>query len=299
MTPEQLSTFRLNLARYLAHSCMDTSQLGQKLGVRHSTISRWLSGKSVPTEDALDKLGQFMGVDPSALYDGPPWRIGVTRQKGSHLVATTPMHPYRIQFDAWVSADLARELAPLLQRAKAEAEEKHAALHRWLAKPTPIRDMVPPVAGMPHIPRGTPKRWICFDEDGSPIRPDGTPFADVEPIPLPRKVPLSGREHGARIKTHWEKLVTNATPQQRAGWERKKLLTPHQMGLLVERLVDAQNEERWSAAKLASIIDVPATTLSMWMTGRSRTDIGCAVRVCSCLGRPVDFPVDSITGRIS
>lgn len=289
MTQDQLRTFRNNLNLYLAQSCMTAAELSAAIGATPPTVSRWLSGKAVPSEDALAKLGAYMGVDPSVLYGGPPWRIDVTRQKGEHLVATTPMSPYRIQFDAWVSEELARELAPLLKRIKAEAAEKHEALQRWLAKPTPIRDMCPPVAGMCHMPRGAPKKWVCYDEEGNLVNPDGTPYAPVDAIPMPNKT-VSGVDRGAKVKAHWEEVLATATPRQRAQWERAKPLTPHQMGLLVERLVDAQNEEGWTDAKLASIIDVPAATVSMWLTGKSRTDIGCAVRVCSCLGQPIDFP---------
>lgn len=95
------------------------ADLARAVGVSGATVSDWEAGKILPREDALEKLGAFLGVTPAYL------RYGITENPGTAQPIAVLDVPDRI----------ARTLS---EARKAERADTH---------------MPPPDAAPEHLPR--------------------------------------------------------------------------------------------------------------------------------------------------
>lgn len=50
------------------------SELARRMGVKHTSVIQWETGKAMPTADKLPKLAAILGVTIDELYKAP--RIG-------------------------------------------------------------------------------------------------------------------------------------------------------------------------------------------------------------------------------
>ena len=106
----QLVVERLN--HFVRHQRMSIGDLAQATATTRATASRWLSGKVVPSDEALWRIGLLLGFDPAELYSDAEF-VQVIKKPGDHS-------RYAISATVEVSRELAKELAPLLQRARDE-----------------------------------------------------------------------------------------------------------------------------------------------------------------------------------
>lgn len=59
-----------NIRKLRKERGLTQTELGEKLGFRHSTIAGYESGRTVPTGDVLEKIAKALGVGIAELYDG-------------------------------------------------------------------------------------------------------------------------------------------------------------------------------------------------------------------------------------
>ena len=114
----QLVVERLN--HFVRHQRMSIGDLAEQTGTTRATASRWLSGKVVPSDEALWRIGLLLGFDPAELYSDVEF-VQVIKKPGDYS-------RYAISATVEVSYELGKELAPLLLRAREEARETRRKL---------------------------------------------------------------------------------------------------------------------------------------------------------------------------
>ncbi len=71
MPNEEISNiFTKNLRKLLLENDMTAKDLAEKLEVRASTVSMWLTGKNSPRMDLLDKIADLFNIPVSILLTG-------------------------------------------------------------------------------------------------------------------------------------------------------------------------------------------------------------------------------------
>ena len=73
--------------RNLRKQCnLTQTELGQKIGYRHSTIAGYESGRTVPTADIMEKLAKAFDVPVASLYEENPQTEKTVHEVSSSLV---------------------------------------------------------------------------------------------------------------------------------------------------------------------------------------------------------------------
>lgn len=122
--------FPEKLARLMDHHRLSNKALGERLGIAHTTIGRWLSGESVPQDRLTRRLAEALGVDQEILLSDDyelPRGTTTALYKGDYPVTpeqtaeVREMHSQRDRAKMWES--FAPRLPAMVQRLKFIEEE--------------------------------------------------------------------------------------------------------------------------------------------------------------------------------
>lgn len=123
--------FQQKLARLMDHHRLSNKALGERLGIAHTTIGRWLAGESVPQDRLLRRLAAELAIDEVILTDDNfdlPEGTTDALYRGEYRVSPQSAKVVREDVERAADAKMWESFAPKIPHLVTRLGELHAEI---------------------------------------------------------------------------------------------------------------------------------------------------------------------------